>query len=90
MPIPMVSHSELVITVLPGDENTAIKNYLEENMTVSKACVLNDRNKFRSLCRLLFAVRHLSIIRLSVSSPRKMKIQSLFNHSDAGEMLGEV
>ncbi len=32
----MVSHSELVITVLPGDENTAIKNYLEENMTTSK------------------------------------------------------
>lgn len=32
----MVSHSELVITVLPGDENTAIKNYSEENMTVPK------------------------------------------------------
>lgn len=32
----MVSHSELVITVLPGDENRAIKNYLEENMTTSK------------------------------------------------------
>lgn len=32
----MVSHSELVITVLPGDENTAIKNYLEENMITSE------------------------------------------------------
>ena len=59
----MVSHSESVITVLPGDENTAIKNYLEENMTISKACVLNDRNKFRSLCQLLFAVHHVNIIR---------------------------
>lgn len=36
MPIPMVTHSELVITVLPRDENTVIKNYLEENMTISK------------------------------------------------------
>lgn len=58
----MVSHSELVITVLPGDENTAIKYYWEENMTISKARVLNDRNKFRLLCRMLFAVHHLNII----------------------------
>lgn len=37
----MVSHSELVITVLPRDENTAIKNYLEGNMTIPKLPPLN-------------------------------------------------
>lgn len=51
----MVSHLQLVITVLPGDENQAIKNYLEENMTISKTnrpqeAALKHRIYFRFVC----------------------------------------
>lgn len=60
MPIPMVSHSELVITVLPGDENTAIKNCLEGNRAVSKLPPhkpVARSNFLKSLCQFLIAVQ---------------------------------